>query len=96
MKLEEILSILKDHKEILSKEFSVQEIGVFGSYARGTATDESDIDFFVIFKDKTVDNITGLWIYLEKLFDKKIDIIHQHKRLRNVLKQEIQKDIVYG
>jgi predicted nucleotidyltransferase len=96
IQLEDILLKLKKHKEEICKNFSVKEIGVFGSYARGTATPESDIDFFVVFDKKTLDNITGLWIYLEELFNKNIDLIHYHKRFRDSLKREIQKDIVYG
>ncbi len=96
MELKDILSILKQHKSILSEKFSVKEIGVFGSYAKGISTDQSDIDFYVVFQDKTVDNITGLWIYLENLYDKKIDLLHHHKRLRDSLKREIEKDIIYG
>lgn len=96
MELKDILLTLKQHKSTLSDKFSVKEIGVFGSYAKGTSTDESDIDFYVVFQDKTVDNITGLWIYLENLYGKKIDLLHYHKRLRESLKKEIEKDIVYG
>ncbi len=96
MQLDEILTQLQKHKAILHKRFSVKKIGVFGSYARGTATSESDIDFYVIFEEKTVDNITGLWIYLEELFQRKVDLIHYHNRLREGLKREIEKEIVYG
>jgi len=96
VKLDDILLILEEQKPILREKFSVREIGVFGSYARGTATAESDIDFFVVFDRKSVDNITGLWLYLETLFEKKIDLLHAHKYLRNSLKREIEKEIVYG
>ena len=96
MELKDILSTLKEHKPFLERKFSVKEIGVFGSYARGTASSESDIDFYVVFTHKTLDNITGLWIYLEELFGKKVDLVHHHKRFRNGLKREIEKEIVYG
>jgi len=96
MQLEEILTELQKQRVLLQERFSVQKIGVFGSYARGTATSESDIDFYVEFEHKTVDNITGLWIYLEELFHRKIDLIHYHKRIREALKREIDKEIVYG
>ena len=96
MELKDILLILKQHKSILSEKFSVKKIGIFGSYAKGTFTDQSDIDFYVVFQDKTVDNITGLWIYLENIYDKKIDLLHYHKRFRDSLKREIERDIVYG
>ena len=96
MDLENILGLLQEHRDILHERFSVAKIGVFGSYARGTATQESDIDVYVEFDNKTVDNITGLWLYLEELFQRKVDLIHRHGRLREGLKREIEKEIVYG
>lgn len=44
--------ILKKNKPYLKKKFKVQEIGIFGSYARGEATKTSDIDILVNFSDK--------------------------------------------
>lgn len=96
MELQEILSTLKQHKSHIKENYSVDQIGVFGSYAKGTATPESDIDFYVVFKDKTVDNITQLWLYLETLFNKKVDLLHYHKRLREGLKQQLDKEVIYG
>ena len=41
---DEILQTLKRHKEELYKKYGVEEIGLFGSFARGEETDKSDID----------------------------------------------------
>jgi predicted nucleotidyltransferase len=50
------------------KRFSVRRIGLFGSYARGQQTAQSDIDFIVEFDRPTYDNFYNLCVYLEKLF----------------------------
>lgn len=40
----EIMAFLKDHKQEMQDKFGATRIGLAGSYARGDATEESDID----------------------------------------------------
>ena len=73
---EKILSTLTSNKEVLEK-FGVSRIGLFGSYARGSAGNDSDVDLLVDFKSekKTLKNLVELGEYLEILFAKKVDIV---------------------
>ena len=48
--LNEIMEILKDHEKFLRERYGVKEIGIFGSYLRGEARKESDLDVLVEFK----------------------------------------------
>ncbi len=96
MTKKEILNTLSTQKDYLEKEFEVSKIGIFGSYAKDTQTHESDIDFYVEFKRKTYDNLAGLWVYLEELYHKKIDIIHKHKNNNPIIISNIQKEVIYG
>jgi len=91
-----ILKFLNEHHALLESKFSVEKIGLFGSYVNGTATNDSDIDFYVVFKKKTLDNMTGLWLYLEDAFGKKVDLLHYHPRLRDGLKDQIEKEVQYA
>ena len=61
-----------------------------------TYFDNSDIDIYVEFQNKTFDNLAGLWNYLENLYHKKIDLIHFHKRANNTIMKNIQKEVIYG
>ena len=45
--LQNILDILRQHKPELQRKYPVSRFGVFGSYARGEATEKSDIDIAV-------------------------------------------------
>jgi hypothetical protein len=92
----EILQILKEHKASIQKNFSVHKIGLFGSYANNTQTKDSDIDFYVEFKQKTFDNLSGLWVYLEELYQKKIDIVYKHRNSNEVMLNRIQEKVIYG
>ena len=47
MQREEILSILKSHKQTFADKYGVTRLGVFGSVARGEATATSDVDIVV-------------------------------------------------
>jgi hypothetical protein len=96
MKKEEILKTLKEHKSYIEENYEVEKIGLFGSYAKDTQTDKSDIDIYVEFKHKTFRNIAGLWVYLENLYNKKIDLVHKHKRSKGAIFEAIQKEVIYG
>jgi len=92
----EILNELSKNKNHIMKNFEVDKIGLFGSYAKNTQTENSDIDIYVEFKNKTFDNLAGLWNYLEELYEKKIDLIHKHKNNNKVIISNIKKDVIYG
>jgi hypothetical protein len=70
----QILQTLREHDEAL-KRYAVQRIALFGSYAKGEETPESDIDFLVEFDKPTYDNFYNLIEYLEKLFGKKVEVL---------------------
>jgi len=91
-----ILTFLKENRLSLESKFDVEKIGLFGSYAKGTATNESDIDFYVVLKKKTLDNMTGLWLYLEEAFEKKVDLFYYHPKLREGLKKQIEEEVMYA
>ena len=45
----EIEAILRERRDVLTRDCGVTEIGVFGSCLRGDASDDSDIDILVVF-----------------------------------------------
>ena len=54
----EILDTLATHRQKLQT-LGVRKLGLFGSYTRGTAEPESDMDFLVAFED-SVEYLYGL------------------------------------
>ena len=96
MTRKEILSFIRERKSKLEEEYSVKKIGLFGSYAKGTQTELSDIDFYVVLDKKKLDNMTGLWLYLEKALGEKVDVLYAHARMRNGLKKQIESEVLYA
>ena len=96
MDINYVLRTLKSNKKEMQELFSVEKIGVFGSIARDSATKDSDLDIYVEFKDKNVDNVLGLMVYLDELFNTKIDMVYKHKYNNPSLIKKIEKEVIYG
>ncbi|NOQ26567.1 MAG: nucleotidyltransferase [Bacteroidales bacterium] len=84
----EILTKLKEIKPILSTEFFVKEIGLFGSYSNNEQNDDSDIDILVEFEKPIGWKFFTLEKYLEEVFKKKVDLVTK-KALKKQLKNQI-------
>ena len=91
----EILSKLKDLKPILQSEYSVKEIGIFGSFATNEATIDSDIDVLVEFEKPIGWKYFTLEIYLEKILGRKIDLVTKNS-LKDQLKEGILSQVNYA
>lgn len=97
MKLDKqyIIDFLKSRKEFLLKEYGVTAISLFGSFARGEETEESDIDFFVEFDEVDFHKLSGLYIFLEESFQRKISLVHKHARIKEKFLKIISKDMIH-
>ncbi len=91
-----ILSTLSDKKEILKRDFGVDRIGLFGSYAKGCESEDSDIDIYVELKENSFDRLARLALFLEKLYNKKVDLMHRHKRSGGAIFDSIYKEVIFG
>ncbi|HOM65327.1 MAG TPA: nucleotidyltransferase family protein [Ignavibacteriales bacterium] len=91
-----IQQILQEHKNYLFEKFGVSEIDLFGSYARGEESNESDVDILIDFKKgyKTFDNYMDLKFYLEELLGKKVDLIMK-SAIKPGLKPFISEEAIY-
>ena len=74
MTREEILAMIAPYQSQL-RELGVSELALFGSYARGEATDASDIDFIVDFERKSFDSYMAIKELLESLFQRRVDLV---------------------
>jgi predicted nucleotidyltransferase len=91
-----VLDFLKTHKEQLTQQYGVEKIGLFGSLAEGRENPQSDLDFYVCFRQKSFRNLAGLYRYLETSLKRPIDIITEHPHMRPGLRREIEKSVCYG
>jgi predicted nucleotidyltransferase len=72
----ELFSALLKHQARL-RQFGVKRCGVFGSFARGMQTGQSDVDLLVEFEPgkKSFDNFMGLAFFLEETIGRKVELV---------------------
>lgn len=72
---EMILAILKEQYPYLASEYGVTRLGIFGSFAQGTADDNSDVDLLAEFNRPIGFKFMELTAYLEELLGRKADVL---------------------
>lgn len=90
-KLDEIIALCKLHR--------VESIALFGSAARGTMNENSDIDLLVQFSEKIdvleyADNYFSFLDSMETLIGRKIDLISRKSLKNPILIEEIERSKV--
>ena len=91
----DVLNYLKEHYQEFHNQYNVEKIGLFGSYARDEATQESDIDIFVKMKPNMFDMI-AIKEQIEEDLHTKVDIIREHKNIKPFFLEMINKDLIYA
>ena len=61
----------------IAEKYNIDEIYLFGSYARGEATEESDVDLFIVRPEKMGLKYCSMWNDFEEALQKKVDIVSQ-------------------
>lgn len=95
MNTDDIMNYLRGHRQTMA-EMGVVKIGLFGSYARGDAREDSDIDIAVeISGAHRADSFFRLLHFLEDGLHKKIDLGIESS-LKPAVKNRIIKEIMYA
>ena len=92
-KAEDILTRLQDQKAALFQKYPLHRLALFGSWARGEQSTNSDVDILV-----DVDPSIGLGFVtladeLEQLLGLKVDLVSR-RAIRSALWQQIEPDLI--
>jgi predicted nucleotidyltransferase len=93
--LQIILQTLRTHLPELQKKYPVTKLGVFGSYARGEANEDSDIDIAVEINGPMGLNFIAMANEIENLFGIKTDVVPK-RSIKPEYLQYVERDIVYA
>ena len=89
------IELLTSSKPVLAARYGVTHLALFGSTARDSARNDSDIDILVTFDGPaTSDRYFGVQFHLEDLFGCAVDLVTE-KALRPELRPFIEKEAVH-
>ncbi|RPJ07376.1 MAG: nucleotidyltransferase [Spirochaetaceae bacterium] len=93
--VKKILNLILENKQLLKAQ-GVEKIGIFGSYARGDFTSDSDLDIVVVFLKgrKTMKSYMDVYDIIETTTGKKVDLL-TIEAISPFIKPYIEKEIVY-
>lgn len=92
--LQNILQILRQHKPELQRKYPLGRLGVFGSYARGEATEKSDIDIAIEINGPMGLSFIAMADEIEALFGIKTDVVPK-RSIKPQYLANVEKDIIY-
>jgi len=95
MKREEIILSLKRFKKMNQHKYNIIRIGLFGSAARDSMREQSDIDVVVELKTQDLFDLIGIKLDLEEELSQQVDIVSYRDKMNNFLKCRIEKEAVY-
>ncbi len=96
MNKESILDFLTQHRDEIGSRYGVTQIGLFGSYARDEAREDSDIDIAVeIESDNKFRSFFDLKYFLENGLNKKVDLGIE-SAIKPIAYRHIKKEIIYA
>ena len=92
--LDELKSELQLLKPVLKERFKVETLDIFGSYARGEQSEESDVDILVTYSQMvSFFTVYDLKTYLQRKLHVKVDIISK-KFLNPYLKNRVLQEAI--
>ena len=95
MTKEDILVFLRAHKDELYQKYSVTKLGLFGSYAKGNATKESDVDVVVQLAKPNLLALSALQQELQESLKIHVDVIRLRETMNPFLKDQISQEAIY-
>jgi predicted nucleotidyltransferase len=92
--LDEIKTLIRQHRDVLDEKYGVAVVGVFGSYVRGVQEERSDLDLLAeILRPISLLELVGAEIYLSEVLELKVDLVPK-RNVREELRETILKETV--
>lgn len=77
----------------ICEQYKIEKVWLFGSYARGEAREDSDVDFHIkVNEGTTLFQLGGIYADLEEAMGKEIDIITRIPEELEIFKKYVERD----
>ena len=90
-----IIEKIRSQKGELQKKYAIKRIGLFGSFAKNTPREDSDIDIVVQLEKQDLFQIIGIKQDLEEEFHRTVDVVSYREKMNPFLKDRIDHEAIY-
>ena len=90
---EEILATLREQRLVLSRRYPIQRMALFGSWARGDAREDSDVDVMVEVDPSIGLRFVDLGEELEKALGRRVDLVSR-RAIKPSLWERIEPELI--
>lgn len=91
----EILKKLSTYKVSNEDVYGIESLALVGSVARNEQREDSDIDILLKLKNTTFRKYMAIKEDMEKLFNRKVDLISVHDNMRQLFIKNLTRDAIY-
>jgi uncharacterized protein len=95
MKRDEVIRFLRRFKDLNKDKYQIVRLGIFGSAARDTLNEHSDIDVVVELAIPDIFMLIGIKQELEEHFHCHVDIVRYRDTMNSFLKTRIDQEALY-
>ena len=92
---EEILALLRVFMARNRSVYRLVSLGIFGSYARGEAQSDSDVDVVFETDEPNLFRTARMKAELEELLSRRVDVVRLRKQMNPRLRQRILQEVHY-
>lgn len=89
---EGVLLALRNLKREWRDSLGIEEMGVFGSFARGSATEASDLDIYVRTRSPNPYLLVHLKEVIQGCVHRKVDIVRLREQMNPLLRRRIEQE----
>jgi hypothetical protein len=90
---EEILATLRDQHQLLRASYPIRRLALFGSWARGDAREDSDVDILVEVDPSIGLRFVDLGEQLEKALGRRVDLVSR-RAIKPSLWKRIERELL--
>jgi predicted nucleotidyltransferase len=91
--VEEILATLREQRPVLSQRYPIRRLALFGSWARGDAREDSDVDVLVDVDPSIGLRFVDLGDDLEKALGRRVDLVSR-RAIKPSLWNRIEPELI--
>ena len=92
MKRDDVLAILREFKRDRAEEYGILEIGVFGSFARDEAGEDSDVDICIKTRTPNPFALVHIKEEIERRVKRHVEIIRVREKMNPFLRERIERE----